>query len=474
MALENSPPTPRTGLMLGLLAFAQLIISIDYNVVYVALPEIDEALGFSDHGLQWVVSAYALAFGGLLLLGGRACDLFGARRVYLAGLGLYAVGSAAGGLATTPDLVIVARAAQGVGGALLFPAVLTLIGTRFRDDAARNGAFAVWGTAGGAGMVLGSLLGGLLTQWFGWESVFWVNVPLALLTIALSLRAIAPDTEIPRGRSFDLGGALLATAGVTLVVFALVQGPELGWTDPSVVGSAGTGAALLALFVRVERRHPDPLLPGRLASHRNLRAGSLVTFLYMASFGALLYFLTVFFQVVQGRGALTTGLAFLVPMVGIVIGAQVGGRAVAGYGPRTVMVTSTLVGAAGAASTAVLLAPSVSYAVLVPGLLVMGLGQGSGWTVMFAGATRGIDPHDQGTASGIASTSQQIGGAAGLAVLVAVANAVAESAGVTGGLRAALGVATVGMVLTAAAATRFEGKDRLEPEPVAEPATARS
>ncbi len=442
----------RTGLMLGLLAFAQLIISIDYNIVYVALPEIDQALGFGDQSLQWVVSAYALSFGGFLLLGGRACDLLGARRVYLAGLGLYALGSALGGLAGTPGLVLAARVVQGVGGALLFPAVLTLIGTRFTVDSERHRAYAVWGTAGGAGMVLGSLLGGVLTQWLGWQSVFWVNVPLALGVVVLSLRAITPDAAIDRTRRFDLAGALLVTAGVTAVIFALVQGPELGWTSVTVVAAVLLGVALLVGFVVVERRSDDPLVPARLVGHANLRAGMLVTALYMGSFGALLYFVTLFFQVVQERSALATGLAFLVPMVGIVIGAQVGGRVVTTYGARTVMTASALVGAVGAGATALLLTPEASYLVLAPALFVMGVGQGAGWTVMFAGATQGVDLYDQGIASGMASTTQQIGGAAGLAVLVAIASTQAGS----DGLRLALGAATVGILATAAAARGFE------------------
>lgn len=451
---RQTSPKQRTGLLIGLLAFAQLIISIDYNIVYVALPEIDRVFDFSDQTLQWVVSAYALSFGGLLLLGGRACDLFGARRIYLSGLALYAIGSAFGGLAVSTEWILAARVVQGIGGALLFPSVLTLISTRFTDDASRNRAFAVWGTAGGAGMVLGSLLGGVLTESLGWSSVFWVNVPLALGTILLSLRAVTPDEPRTAKRSFDLGGAVTATGGISLVIFALVQGPEIGWTSVPVIGAAVLGLALLGAFAAIERRHSDPLLPSQLTRDANLRAGSLVTFLYMGSFGALLYFLTLFFQIVQGFSALETGLAFLVPMIGIVAGAQVGGRLVTGQGPRRVMVGSALIGAVGVTVTAVLLVPDASFWILAPGLLVTGLGQGAGWTVMFAGATQTIHPYDQGIASGIASTTQQIGGATGLAVLVAVANSF--GAADPTGLRVATALVVVGIVATALAATRFE------------------
>lgn len=452
--------------MLGLLAFAQLIISIDYNIVYVALPEIGTELGFNQQTLQWVVSAYALVFGGLLLLGGRACDLFGARRVYLWGLALYAAGSLAGGFAVDAASIIAARAAQGLGGALLFPAVLTLLSTRFSDDAQRSKAFALWGTAGGAGMVLGSLLGGVLTDAFGWESVFLVNVPLALGTIVMSLWAIAPDRQkAAQRRHLDLTGALTATAGVTLVIFGLVQAPEFGWTDPPILITFALGLALLVIFASIEKRASDPLVPARLARHRNLRAGMVVTCLYMASFGTLLYFLTIFFQGVQGLTALDTGLAFLTPMVGIAAGAQIGGRLVKTLGPRMIMMGSALLGAVGAATIGLLLTPGVPYLALVPGLIVLGLGQGAGWTVMFSGSTQGVSMHDQGIAAGMASTTQQVGGAAGLAILVAVANlwagpGAATPADLAHGAQGAFAVSVVGMLMTCWAAAGFSRHER--------------
>ncbi|MEV5989712.1 MFS transporter, partial [Streptomyces sp. NPDC052051] len=244
----------RPGLLLALLAFAQLIISIDYNIVYVALPEIGDGLGFSAQSLQWVISAYAVAFGGFLLLGGRACDLWGPRRIFILGLSLYGVSSLLGGLATAPGLLIAARAIQGIGGAFLFPATLTLVSTKFAEGKERNRAFAVWGTAGGSGMILGSLLGGVLTQAFGWESVFFVNVPLAALAIVFALPLITRDQLPASRRSFDLAGALTSTVGTTSVVFALVQGPESGWGSGLIIGAFVLGAALLASFLVIEQR----------------------------------------------------------------------------------------------------------------------------------------------------------------------------------------------------------------------------
>ncbi|MEV6648466.1 MFS transporter [Amycolatopsis sp. NPDC051371] len=332
--------TRRPGAVLALLAFAQLIISLDYNIVYVALPDIGRELGFSAQSLQWVVSAYAVAFGGFLLLGGRACDLFGPRRVFALGCALYAGSSLAGGLAGGPGLLVGARAGQGLGGALLFPATLTLVSTLFAAGRDRNRAFAVWGTAGGSGMILGSLLGGVLTQTSGWAAVFFVNVPPAAAAAVLAFALLPAGPARVPGRRFDLPGALTATLGTTSVVFALVEGPELGWTSAVVLGAAFAGAGLLAAFAVIERRGRDPLLPLRLLRERNLGTGVVVTFLYMGTFGTLLYFLTAYFQGVHGYSALATGLAFGVPMVAIAAGSQAAGRLATRYGMRPTLVAS--------------------------------------------------------------------------------------------------------------------------------------
>lgn len=462
--MPSNPPSPaaaaparrRLGPTLALLAFAQLIISIDYNIVYVALPEIGTSLGFSAQNLQWVISAYAVAFGGFLLLGGRASDLFGPRRMFALGLSLYAVSSLLGGLATSPGTLVAARAIQGIGGAFLFPATLTLVSTSFAEGRERNRAFAVWGTAGGSGMILGSLLGGVLTDAFGWESVFFVNVPLAGAAALLAFVVIAPDAARTKGRSFDLAGALTSTVGVTAVVFALVQGPESGWGSPTVLTAATAGAVLLVAFVAVERRSADPLLPLRLFGNRNLSVGTAVTFLFMGSFGTLLYFLTVYFQGVHGYDALTTGLAFLVPMVAIAVGSQTAGRLATRYGIRPVLAVSLFVGGAGAVVLGTTMAVDASYMALVPGLVVMGIGQGAGYTLMFGAAALGVAAEDQGIASGVASTSQQIGGAVGLALLVAVANSGLDGLGgealrsaTVDGLRTAVFIAAAGVGATA-------------------------
>ncbi|MGW5718265.1 MFS transporter [Amycolatopsis sp. NPDC003865] len=442
----------RPGAVLALLAFAQLIISLDYNIVYVALPDIGRDLGFSAQSLQWVVSAYAVAFGGALLLGGRACDLLGPRRVFAAGCALYAGASLLGGLAGDPGLLVAARAGQGLGGALLFPATLTLVSTSFAAGRERDRAFAVWGTAGGSGMILGSLLGGVLTQASGWAAVFFVNVPPAAAAAALAFVLLPAGPARVPGRRFDLPGALTATLGTALVVFALVEGPELGWG--AVLVPAFAGFALLAAFAVIERRGRDPLLPLRLLRERNLGTGVVVTSLYMGTFGTVLYFLTAYFQGVHGYGALATGLAFGVPMVAIAAGSQAAGRLATRYGTRPTLVVSLVAGGAGTVLLGLSMTLSASYLDVVPALVVLGLGQGAGYTLMFGAATAGIPASEQGIASGVASTAQQAGGAVGLAVFVAVAGSGASE---VDGLRTAVLLAATGIALTAVVALRFRG-----------------
>ncbi|WP_432994834.1 MFS transporter [Dactylosporangium sp. CA-233914] len=446
----TAEPRRRGGLLLALLGLAQLITSIDYNIVYVALPRIGADLGFSAQNLQWVVSAYAVAFGGFLLLGGRAADLVGRRRVFVAGLALYALASFAGGLAGTQGLLVAARAVQGLSGALLFPATLSLVVTSFEEGRERNRAFSVWAAAGAGGMVLGSLLGGVLTEAFGWAAVFYVNVPLAAVAIAGAALLLPADGPRATGR-FDVAGALTATAGVTLVVFTLVQGPVRGWTSPALLATAAGGIVLLAAFVTIEARTSSPLMPLRLYRNRNLSTGVPLTLLFMATFGTLLYFLTVHFQHVLGYSALQTGLAYVVPMAAGAVGSLLGGRLAYRHGNRATLVTSLLVGGAAAVGLGLGIGAAHSYLALLPAMVVLNVAQGVIFTTMFAAATTGTALFDQGIASGIVSTGQQVGSAVGLAALVAVANAGGGSAG----LRDATLAAAAGIFLTVLVALNF-------------------
>lgn len=433
-------------MILALLAFAQLIIAIDYTIVFVAVPDIGRELGFAPHNLQWVVSGYAVVFGGFLLLGGRMSDLLGRRRMFAIGLALYGVASLAGGFATEPGLLVGARAVQGFGGAVLAPATLSLIGTLFAEGRERNRAFSIWGAAGGSGMALGSLLGGVLTQSFGWPAIFFVNVPLAAIGVVAAAILLPVDRAERGARRFDVPGAVTATAGTTAIVFALVQGPATRWSGISVT-TAVVGVVLLATFVVIEQRSADPLLPLGLLRIRNLRIGVFVITMFAATLGPLLYFETVYFQDVHGYTSLQTGLAYLVPMVAIFVGSNLGGRLATRFGLHLVLAASLAIAAAGTGLLGVLMSDNTSYGVLVPALLILGLGQGSAFTTMYAAASTGVAAEHQGVGSGIASTGQQLGNAVGLAVLVAVANQSASQ-----GPRMAVLVSAAGVIVTAAIA----------------------
>ncbi|MGR6917711.1 MFS transporter [[Actinomadura] parvosata] len=413
---------PRLGWTLALLALAQLIYALDLNIVFVALPQIGADLGFPGQTQQLVVSAYVVFAGGFLLFGGRAADLLGRRRVFVLALALYAVSSLAGGLAGSPAVIIVARAVQGIGGALLLPATLALLNSLFAEGPQRNRALAVWGGAGASGLTIGALLGGLLTQHFGWPAVFYVNVPLAGLVALAALAVIPRDPARGERRRFDIPGALTVTGGSTLLVFALVEGPELGWGSPLVVGAFVLAAVLLVVFALVEARSADPLMPFRLFRNRSLTVGMLVTFIYMATFGVLPYFLTVLMQSIHGYSALQTGLAFLIPSLAIAAGTQAGERLATRLGTRATLLIGFAVGVPGTAVLALGFDADASYGLLVPGLIVSGLGQGIVWTAMWIAAATGTAAHEQGVANGIASTALNIGNAIGLAVFTVIAD----------------------------------------------------
>ncbi len=381
-----------------------MIVSLDQYIVVVALPEIGRDLGYSAQTLQAVISAYAIASSGFLLFGGRAADLLGGRRMLVTGLALYAVASAAGGLATGPTVQLAARALQGLGGALVFPSTLAIINTTFAEGRERNRALSVWGGTGAAGLVVGVLLGGVLTQTLGWPAVFFVNVPLAGAAIVLAFPLIGPHQARDASRRFDLPGALTATAAVTLLVFALVRGPDAGWGSPGILGAASAGLVLLGVFAVIERRSPDPLVPPRLLTNPTLILAVVVAFMFMATFGSLLYFLSVYLQDVWGYDALATGVGFLLPTAVVVTGSLLAGQVVTRIGLRRALLGALAVGAAGATLLGWTLTTDGAYAWLVPGLVAVSLGDGMVFTTMFIAASTGVTDDEQGVASGIVST----------------------------------------------------------------------
>ena len=408
---------------LALLSFAMLIVSLDQYIVVVALPEIGRELGYSAYTLQSVISAYAIASSGFLLFGGRAADRLGRRRILMTGLALYAVASLAGGLADGPGWQLTARAVQGLGGALVFPSTLAILNTTFAEGRERNQALGIWGGSGAAGLVIGVLLGGTLTRLFGWEAVFLVNVPLAGVALLLAVPLLGPARPRDVGRSFDLPGALTATGTVTLLMFSLVQGPALGWTSPWIVLTTGTGLVLLLAFLRIERHSPDPLVPPGLFQNHVLTAAVVIAFLFAATFGSLLYFLSIYFQDVRGYDPLRTGLAFLLPTAVVVAGSTFAGRVVTRFGLRRTLVAALALGAGGAIALGLGMSAGDSYLALVPGLLGVSIGDGAVFTLMFIAAATGVPDRKQGVASGVVSTSSGIGAVLGLALLVLLAHA---------------------------------------------------
>ncbi|MGW6201342.1 MFS transporter [Kribbella sp. NPDC055110] len=437
-------------LQLAVLALGQFLVALDYNIVYVALPDVGRALAFSPQNLQWVVTAYAVGFGGFLLFGGRAADLLGARRMFALGLTLFSLASLSAGFAGNEGVLIAARAVQGLGAALLSPASLALISTTFPEGAARNKALAAWGAAGSAGLAAGALLGGVLTDAWGWRWVFYVMVPIGLAVAITTPQVIPAVRRTPRKEGFDLLGATVVTTGSSLLVLGLVNGAAAGWLSVRGGGALVAGAVLLALFGFVEKRTTSPLVPPRLMTSRHLVVAMLVILLFQTSLGGAYYLFTTYLQNVIGYSPLAAGLAFL-PLTVVSATASLSGTAplIARWGiPRTLLIGLAINGAGLAVLAAGMVSEGSIWTVL-PGLVVWGIGGGITFPAMFAAAATGVQPGEQGTASAMATAAQQIGGALGLAVLVAIAG---SPTSLLDGLRTALliaaAVSIAGAILT--------------------------
>ncbi|MFI0467063.1 MFS transporter [Saccharopolyspora sp. 5N102] len=417
----------RPATALALLAFSSLITSLDFTIIYVALPDIARDVGFSAHSMQWVVSSYAIFFGGLLLLGGRSADLLGRRRMFVLGMVLFGAASLLGGFATTTTALIAARAIQGIGAAVLFPATLSLVNTMFEEGKQRIRALAVWAGAGAGGLSLGALLGGVLTSAFGWQAVFLVNVPLVIAGTAAAFLVLRADGPRDRGR-VDVPGALTGTVGTTLLVFTVAQGPETGWTSAPVLGGGVLAVVLLASFLVIEARSSGPLMPLRLA--RKLAPVLAVIFVFGATMQNVVYFLTLFLQNVWRYSALVTGLVFLSLSAVIAVANFIAERLIVRIGIRTTLISGLLLGAVGGALLAAGMVTDGSYWTILTGILVYGAGMGTVFPTVFAAAGTGVAEQEQGSAGGLANTSMQVGTGVGLAVLVGIANA--GSAGLDG------------------------------------------
>ena len=409
--------------ILILLCIAQFMVVLDITVVNVALPSIGDALAFAPADLQWVVTAYVLFTGGLLLLGGRAADLFGRRRMFLVGLSIFTAASLASGLASSPTVLIAARAAQGLGAALLTPSALSIITTTYTDGQ-RAAALSAWGAIGSAGAAAGVVLGGMLTTWLGWEWVFFINVPVGAATALLALWLVPATPPAADGRRrLDLPGALSAVAGLVLLVYAIEGTGEHGWGSARTLVLLGVAGGLLMTFLAVERRVPRPLLPPSTWRSRSLVSGVGLMFGATAVLVGTFFLNSIFLQHVLDASALETGLAFLPLTLVIGVGAHLASRLLPRVGARALAVTGF--GLMGAASLLLALAPAdASYAVdLLPGFLVMGLG--TGFVFPAASVTTMSEVHEEraGLASGLMTTGHEIGAALGVAVFSAVATA---------------------------------------------------
>jgi EmrB/QacA subfamily drug resistance transporter len=426
------------GLALLLLAAAQFVVVLDASIVNVALPSIGQALDFSQDNLSWVVNAYVLVFGGFLMLGGRLADLLGRRRMFVIGLILFATASLAGGLAQSEGWLIAARAVQGLGGALLSPAALSLLTVLFAEGAERNRAMGVWGAVAGSGGAAGVLLGGMLTEWAGWEWVLFVNVPVAL-TAALAAFRVLPESRREGHRHFDVAGAVTVTAGLSLLVYALVDASDAGWLSTQTLGLGALSLALLASFVVIELRTKDPLVPFSIFKLRTLTGSNIVALLVAAALFAMFFFVSLYMQQVLGYSALKAGLSYLPLAVGIIISAGVASQLVTKVGYKPVFFAGMVLAAIGLTWFAQVDADGSYLSDILFPSLVVAVGLGFAFVPMMIAAVAGVEPARAGLASGLINTSQQVGGALGLAILASVANSKTDSAmEAAGGAQSAL------------------------------------
>jgi EmrB/QacA subfamily drug resistance transporter len=419
---ERTAVRPRKGVLLVLVCLAQLMVILDVSIVNVALPSIRDGLRFSTTGLQWVVNAYTLTFAGFLLLGGRAADLLGRRRVFLAGTALFALASLACALADSRSLLIGARALQGIGGAVISPASLAIIATSFAEGRERSRALGVWGAMGGLGGSLGVLLGGVLTQAFSWPAIFLVNVPIAIAVIVFSRGLIPEGRAASAVRHFDASGALLVTGGLTALVYGIVRTDTLGWGSSGVIAPLALGAVALAAFVFVEGKLARaPLMPLRVFAMARLRAANLIMFLLYAAVFAIWFFLSLYLQQVLHYDPLQTGLRFLPMTLAIMATSTLAPRLVARFGERRVLTVGMLVAALGLYLLTGVHSGGSYTADVLPGGLLAGLGLGLSLVPATIAAVAGVPAKESGLASGMLNTSRLIGGALGLAVLSTVA-----------------------------------------------------
>ncbi|MEV6781781.1 MFS transporter [Streptomyces sp. NPDC051098] len=427
--MTSSQPTPASptitpdsgggnGTALLIIASCQLMVVLDVTIVNIALPHIQSSLDFSTTSLAWVVNAYTLTFGGLLLLGGRAGDILGRRRVFMFGVLLFALASFLGGFAQNEPQLLAARALQGVGGAIASPTALSLITTTFPEGPARNRAFGVFAAVSAGGGAIGLLAGGMLVEWLNWRWVLFVNVPIALFIVLLTPRHIKESERHPG--NFDVIGALTSTLGMVALVYGFIRAAQEGWRDPVTLGSFAAAVVLLVSFIMVERRSSQPITPLHMFADRN-RAGTYGIMLSLAAaiFG-MFFFLTLFVQNVLDFGPLMAGLAFLPVSAVIAVGAGLASQLLPRFGPKPFMVTGAILAATGLGWLTLTDIHSTYLGSVLGPMLIFSLGMGMQFVSLTLMAVSGVAPAETGAASGLLNTTQQVGGSLGLAILVTV------------------------------------------------------
>jgi EmrB/QacA subfamily drug resistance transporter len=468
----------RKWLALGLLSTVQFMVVLDIAIVNVALPSIKVDLGFSQENLQWVISAYALVFGGFLLLGGRAADLLGRRRIFLVGVVVFTIASFLAGMAWSEGSLIGARAVQGLGAAIISPAALSILSTTFREGRERNIALGVWGAVGGFGAAAGVLLGGVLTDALSWEWIFFVNVPVGVAAFVIAPFLLSESRDA-RVSSFDVPGAVLVTGGLSSLVYAITQAGQQGWLGGQTLAFFAAALVMLTAFVAWELRHPEPLMRLGIFQIRTVSGANVAGFILGTALFAMFLMLTLYMQQVLGYSAMKTGIAYLAVAGTAIIWSAVAAQLVTRIGVKPVLVAGMATLTAGLVYFTQVSVGGSYVGDLLPGFLLVGFGIGFAFVPISIAALAGIQPAEAGLASGLINTSQQIGGALGIAALSTIASSRTDDAlaggtplpaalvdGFTNAFIAGTVIAALGIIASLTLIRRRE----LEPVPEAEPA----
>jgi EmrB/QacA subfamily drug resistance transporter len=428
--MESTPPsslaTRRGKIMLAFLCGVAFLDFVDASIVNVALPSIRHSLHFSIQSLQWVLSGYLLTYGGFMLLGGRAGDLVGRRRLLVAGTTVFGVASLTGGLATSEGMLIAARLVQGSGAAMMIPAALSTLTTTFTEGADRNTALGAWGAVAGLASAFGVFLGGVLAEGPGWRWVFFVNLPVCALDVVAAFRLVPGERKRPRLANFDMLGAILATSGMLLLIYALVKAPVVGWGNTRTLAELAGAAALLSAFVIHERRHPNPLFPFSILRINGLAAADLTQVIAMAGFYSTFFFLTLYMQNVLGFSQIQAGAAYVPTTFGVAIASVVASQLLLRTGTRPVIVAGALLGAVGVLWISRIPVHGSYVSDLLPGLLILSAGLGAVFVGVTTAAQAGVPPDKAGLAAALINTSTWLGGALGIAIFSAISTSRAD------------------------------------------------